>query len=102
MSYWTDRVSLLALLDQTSRLRLRMFAVKLAATGLFAVIFSTALSLPLSRALAFLQGWQSLFAAIAALLQRHRLDARQLTAWDECAVFFGSTELSRFVSATIG
>jgi hypothetical protein len=41
-------------------------------------------------AMAWLCGWQSLFAAVIALLQHQRVDAPALTGWDEAAAFLGA------------
>lgn len=76
-------------LDQTSRLRLRIFRFKLLILVLCAVALASRPNYPLLGTMSFFCFWQSAFAGMAALLQRHNLNAAVLTAWDEMAAFLG-------------
>jgi hypothetical protein len=82
-------------LDQESRLRIRMFTIKL----LMAVTVALALAAPrhypiLAMVWVFCL-WQGIFAALAAVFGRHRLRALSLTAWDESAAFVAIALLAR-------
>lgn len=89
----------LASLDQASWQRLRIFGCKLTLVVLFAIAFAAPHGYPLAGALAFFFGWQAAFAAFQALLQRHTMNAKSLTAWDETIAFLGLAELMRLVGA---
>jgi len=93
-----DIGSLLAL-DQTSRLRLQIFTFKLLILVLFSVALASQHDYPLLGTMSFLCFWQSAFAGLAALLQRHKLSAAFLTAWDEMAAFLALTVLMHLVDA---
>jgi len=45
--------------------------------------------------------WQSAFAGIVVLLQRHNLNGASLTAWHEMAAFLGLAVLMHVVEAVI-
>ena len=68
----------LSALDASSRRRFRLFAVKLAATGIFAIILCTVNGYPLLGSLACLCAWQSLFVSSIALVQRQNLQVGAL------------------------
>jgi len=82
-----------------ARWRIRVFIVKLSIVIPVAVAFGATRGYPPLRAIAFFCGWQSVFAAAAALVQRHRLDADFLSAWDEMAAFLAVAELARLIAA---
>jgi hypothetical protein len=92
----------LAALDAPLRRRALIFTVKLLVVILVATVVAMPRGLPPFRALAFFCGWQSVFAGVAALFHRHRLDAGFLTAWDEMAAFFGVAELARVIGVIAG
>lgn len=68
----------LSALDASSRRRFRLFAVKLAATGIFAIILCTVNGYPLLGSLACLCAWQSLFVSSIALVPRQNLQVGAL------------------------
>jgi hypothetical protein len=88
-------------LDQTSRLRLRIFAFKLLILVLCAVTLASQPNYRLLGTMSFFCFWQCAFAGMAALLQRHNLNAASLTAWDELAAFLGLAVLAHLVEAVI-
>ena len=88
-------------LDQTSRLRLRIFTFKLLILVLCAVALASQPIYPLLGTMSFFCFWQSAFAGIAVLLQRHNLNGASLTAWDEMAAFLGLAVLMHVVEAVI-
>jgi hypothetical protein len=88
-------------LDHTSRLRLRVFTFKLLILVLFAVALASQPNYPLLGTMSFFCFWQSAFAGMAALFQRHNLNAASLTAWDEMAAFLGLSVLMHLVEAVI-
>jgi hypothetical protein len=79
--------------------RIRIFIIKLSIVIMVAVVFGASRGYPPLGAIAFFCGWQSVFAAAAALFQRHRLDADFVSAWDEMAAFLGVAELARLIAA---
>jgi hypothetical protein len=89
-------------LDASTRRLVRVFAVKLTITGSFAVMLCTVNGYPLLRSLALLCGWQGLFAASIALVQRQNLQSSALTGWDESAAFLGIAALVRLVGTASG
>jgi hypothetical protein len=88
-------------LDQTSRLRLRIFALKLLILVLFSAALASQHDYPPPETMPFFCFWQSAFAGMAALLQRHKLIAASLTAWDEMPAFLGLAVLLHLVGAVI-
>jgi hypothetical protein len=89
-------------LDRTSRLRLRIFAFKLLIAVPVSVAIASHHNYPLLGTISFFCFWQSVFAGMAALLQRHKHNAAFLTAWDEMAAFLELAVLMRMVGAVIG
>ena len=89
-------------LNAVSRRRVRMLAVKLLIAALFTLVLVVSRNYPLFQSMAMLCGWQSLFTAAIALLQRQRLDAAALTGWDESAALLGVASLMRFLSVVTG
>ena len=89
----------LAAFDKTSRLRLRIFALKVVTI----ISVSTALAVHDGYSIIGIVmvccAWNSIFSGLAALLQRHRYDAPSLTAWDEMAAFLGVTTLLHLLRA---
>ena len=92
----------LSALDASSRRRFRFFAVKLAATGFFAIMLCTVNGYPLLGSLTCLCAWQSLFVASIALVQRQSPQSGALTGWDESAAFLGIATLVRLVGTIVG
>jgi hypothetical protein len=86
-------------LDQASRLRLRIFAFKLLIAIPVLVAFASQRNYPMLGMMSFFCYWNGIFAGMAALLQRHKVNAAFLTAWDEMAAFFGCAALMRLVDA---
>ena len=92
----------LSALDPMSRRRVRILGLKLLITVVFGVALAASHGYPMLAAMAFLCGWQSLIAAMAALLQHQRVDAAMLTGWDEAAIFLGIASLMRLASVILG
>jgi len=88
-------------LDRASRLRLRIFAFKLLLVVPVSVALASQRNYPLLGTVSFFCFWHSVFAGMAALLQRHKLNAAFLTAWDEMAAFLGLAVLMRLIDAVI-
>jgi hypothetical protein len=88
-------------LDRASRLRLRLFAFKLLVAAPVLVAFASQRNYPLLGMMSIFCFWNGVFAGMAALLQRHKLNAAFLTAWDEMAGFFGFAALMRLFDAVI-
>jgi len=88
----------LCALDASSRWRVGFFAIKLAITGLFTVVLRAG-GYPPVESLALLCGWQSLFLASIALIQRQNPQSSALTGWDESAAFLGIASLVRLAGA---
>ena len=86
-------------LDAVSRRRVRMFAMRLLIAALFTLVLAASRGYPLFTVMAWLCGWQSLFTAVIALLQRQRLEDAVLTGWDESAALLGVASLMRLLSA---
>jgi hypothetical protein len=82
--------------------RIRIFILKLSIVILVSVVFGASRGYPPLRAIAFFCGWQSVFAGVAAVVQRHRLDADFVSAWDEMAAFLGVAELVRLIGEIVG
>ena len=92
----------LSALDASSRRRVRFFVVKLTITGFFAITLCTVNGYPLFNSLAFLCGWQSLFVASIALIQRQSPQSGALTGWDESAAFLVVASLVRLIGTVVG
>jgi hypothetical protein len=78
-----------------------MDAFKLLILVLFSIALASHRDYPLPGTVSFFCFWQSAFAGMAALLQRHKLIAASLTAWDEMAAFSGLAVLTHLVKAVI-
>ena len=88
-------------LDRASRLRLQIFAFKLLLVVPVSVALASLRNYPLLGTVSFFCFWHSVLVGMAALLQRHKLNAAFLTAWDETAAFLGLAVLMRLVDAVI-
>jgi hypothetical protein len=85
--------NLLAAIDKASRLRLRIFALKVVTIIPVSIALAVHRGYPIIGIVVVCCAWNSLFSGLAALFQRHRYDAPSLTAWDEMAAFLGITTL---------
>jgi hypothetical protein len=65
------------------------------------VAFAAQHNYPLLGMMSLFYFWNGVFAGMAAVLLRHKLNAAFLTAWDEMAAFFGFAALTRLVAAVI-
>jgi hypothetical protein len=88
-------------LDRASRLRLRIYAFKLLLVVPVSLALVSQRNYPLLQTVSFFCFWHSVFAGMAALLQRHKINSAFLTAWDEMAAFLGLAVLMRLVDAAI-
>jgi hypothetical protein len=88
-------------LDQVSGLRLRIFAFKVLIIIPVSVALAANRQYPMLGTVAFFCTWNSIFSALAALLQRHRHNAASLTAWDETAAFLGLATLTHLLQAIL-
>jgi hypothetical protein len=86
-------------LDRQSRLRLRIFAVKLLMVIPFSLMIAGQQGLPLLQVFAFFCFWHAIFSGLAGLFLRQSYRASGLTAWDEMAAFFAITLLARLLGA---
>jgi hypothetical protein len=86
-------------LDSESRQRIPIFTLKLLVLGWAAAILAALRGYPGLPLVSAFCLWQAIFAAIAALFHRDKLDAVYLTAWDESAAFIAIALLARFVGA---
>ena len=89
-------------LDPVSRRRLEIFAFKLLMLGPIAIAFANHQHLSIIAAAGYFCSWYVLFSFIAALIQRHKLNATVLTAWDEAAGFLGIALAARLMGALAG
>ena len=88
--------------DGASRLRIQIFAFKLMFVAPVCLIMALAhQGYHAFGAMSFLCFWHGVFAGLAGLVQRHRLDAACLTAWDEVAAFMGLSMLARFMADAV-
>ena len=91
----------LATLDPASRLRVRIFSLKLLTAIPISVVLATHQNYPVLAAMSFIFFWNSVFAGFAALFQGHRYNAAFLTAWDEMAAFLALAVLTRTIGSVI-
>jgi hypothetical protein len=89
------------LLLPRSRLRLQIFFFKLLLLIPVSVFLASHRGLPLLATITFFFGWNSIFASLAALVQRQRCGAAFLTAWDEAAAFLALALLARVLDASL-
>ena len=89
----------LATLDQTSRMRVRIFSLKLLTAIFVSAVFATQRNYLLFGTISFFLFWNSVFAGFAALFQSHRYNAAFLTAWDEMAAFLALALLTRCIGS---
>src|ERR1700722_13077526 len=89
-------------LDRASRLRLQVFAFKVLLVIPISVAFAAQRHLTVLGAVAYFCGWYSLFAGLAASVQRQKCGAASLTAWDEMVVFLGLALAARFLGSLAG
>jgi hypothetical protein len=85
-----------------SERRLHAFAFKVLLLIPISVAFAASRNVPAFNAAAFFCGWYSSFAGLAAAVQRHRLNAAYLTAWDEMAAFMGLAAIARLIGSIVG
>ena len=85
-----------------SRQRLQSFAFKILLLIPVSVAFAAQRHVPLFGASAFFCSWYSMFAGLAAVVQRHKLTAEYFTAWDEMAAFLGLAAAVRLVGLVVG
>jgi hypothetical protein len=83
----------LAAIDKASRMRLRIFVLKLVTIIPVSIALAVHRGYPIIGIVIVCCAWNSIFSGLAALFQRHRYDAPSLTAWDEMAAFLGITTL---------
>ncbi|HUI34736.1 MAG TPA: hypothetical protein VLX67_04310 [Stellaceae bacterium] len=89
-------------LDPVSRRRLAIFVFKLLMLGPIAVAFASQQHFSIIAAAGYFCSWYVLFSFIAALIQRHKLNAAVLTAWDEAAGFLGIALASHLLDTLAG
>ena len=92
----------LIMLDPATRLRIRIFSIKLLTVIPLSVAFATHRNYPLLGTMSFFCSWNGAFAGFAALFQHHKYNAAFLTAWDEMAAFLALAVLMRVVDVMIG
>lgn len=85
-----------------SRRRLQSFALKVLLLIPISAAFATQGHMPIFGAWAFFCGWYSMFAGLAAVVQRHKLTAEYLTSWDEMAAFLGLAAAARLAGLIVG
>lgn len=85
-----------------SRRRLQSFAFKVLLLIPVSVVFAVQRHVPVFAAAVFFCGWYSMFAGFAAVVQRHKLSAEYLTAWDEMAAFWGLAAAVRLAGLIVG
>jgi hypothetical protein len=91
-----------SLLDQVSRLRLRIFVFKMLIMAPVSIALALRHHYPMLATISFFCFWQGIFGGMAALLQGHNHNAAFLTAWDEMAAFLGLAALMRLTAAVVG
>ena len=89
-------------IDPVSRRRLEIFVFKLLMLGPIAVTFASRQHLSIIAAVGYFCSWYVLFSFIAALIQRHKVNAAVLTAWDEAAGFLGIALAARLLDTLAG
>jgi hypothetical protein len=89
-------------IDRASRRRLQSFAFKVLLLIPTSVAFAAQGHMPIFGASAFFCGWYSMFAGLAAVVQRHKLTAKYLTSWDEMAAFLGLAAAVRLAGLIAG
>jgi hypothetical protein len=83
-------------LDSESRLRIRIFILKLLVLGWAAAIMAGLRGYPALVLCSIFCLWQGIFAVLAGVFRRDKLGAFYLTAWDESAAFIAIALLARF------
>jgi hypothetical protein len=88
-------------LDQESRLRIRIFTFKLLVVVTMALALAVPRGYPALPLVSLFCLWQGVFAALTAILSRHKVAAGCLTGWDEAAAFVALWLLTRSIGAAV-